>query len=135
MVMVEANLVKRSRISSSCTIASTLTDAAKDIPPTPSPPDNEEYDISKRFFELPIPFQKALTDDNELNDDDEKIFGKVAQSTLQPRPLLPPSRQIVFPRENATYPSHTKRLFLTTINMTMTTTKKMTKLREGTYWS
>ena len=135
-MMVEANSVKRSRISSSCTIASTLTDAAKDIPRTPYPPANEEYDIAKKFYDLLIPSQKALPDDNECNnDDDDEKYRKFSQRTRQPLPLLPTSRQMKFPRGNETYPSHPKRRFLTTINVTMIWTTKMKKSREGTSWS
>ena len=123
--MVEANLVKRSRISSSCTIASTLTDAAKDIPPTPFPTANEEYDIAQKFYDLTIPSQKALPDDNECNNDnDDEKYRKFAQRTRQPLPLLPLLRQMKLSRGNVTYPSHIKRQFLTTINVTIMTKKR-----------
>ena len=65
-------LAKRSRTSSSPTIASAWNDADKDTPPTPAPPAGEADDSAPRDYDLPIPSRKAIPDDYERDDDDEK---------------------------------------------------------------
>ena len=61
---------KRSRTSSFRPTAPAYNDAAKDTPPTPSPPVVEADDSAQRDYYLPIPSRKALPDDYERNDDE-----------------------------------------------------------------
>ena len=63
---------KRSRISSSRLTALACTDTAKDTPPTTAPPAGNSYDSEQRDYDLPIPSRKALPDDYERDDDDDK---------------------------------------------------------------
>ena len=127
--------VKRSRTSSSRTTASAWTDAAKDTLTTPVPPAGKSDDSVQRDYDLPIPSRKALPDDYERDDDNNKTNEEVAPRTLHPRLLLPPSRQMIVPRGIETNPSIPERRFPTTMNAKTTTTTETKKSREGISWS
>ena len=125
------NSSNRSRTSSSCPTALAWTDAAKEIPPTPATTSGEEYYIAQKDKDLPIPTQKALPDDYERDDDDNKKYDKVAPRTLHPRPLLPSETLMIDPRGITTYSSLLERRFLTTMNAKTMTTKKYDKVEGG----
>ena len=61
-----------SHTSSSWPIPSACTDAAKDTPSTPAPLSGEEDGIAQRDYKLPIPSVKAIPDDYERNDENDK---------------------------------------------------------------
>ena len=74
------------------------TDAAKDTPPTPAPPDREADDSAQRDYDLPIPSTKALPKYCEHNENDNKTKEKVAPRTLHQCPLIPTTRKMIVPR-------------------------------------
>ena len=98
--------VKRSRISFSWTTALAWTNAAKYIPPTPTPPVGEADDIYQKNYDQPIPSRNSIPDDYECDDNEnDETKEKVAPRTLHPRPLLSPARQMIVPRGIKTNPS------------------------------
>ena len=94
----------RSRTSSSRPTASEWADAAKDTPPTPATPTGKEDVMYHRAYNLPISSKNALPDEYERYNNDDEKDEKVAQRTLQLRPLLPPGRRWYFPGDLR--PSH-----------------------------
>ena len=49
----------------------------------------EAYDSAQRYYDPPIPYWKAILNNYERNNGDDKKDEKVAQRTLHPRLLLP----------------------------------------------
>ena len=122
---------KRSRTSSSWTTESEWNDAAKNTPPAPAPTAAEKDDISQRVYNLPIPFQKALPDEYERDDDNDKKDEKVAPRTLHPRQLLLPARKMILTIGITTHPYLSERRFHMTMNATPTMTKNRRRLCQG----